>query len=90
MNSVYKVDRSPVHTIFENGPFSLGEHKYTYSKFLKMKVYDMKYESLKWRTLHSSMLVQCSKGIQRHKQQNRNANEYCKMQPVAHVKLNLD
>jgi hypothetical protein len=70
-------ERSPANFCFEDGPFELKKHMVKYDGFLKMKVYDMAYEGVKWRTLHSSMLKNCSKSIDTHKRINRYSSVWC-------------
>ena len=70
-------ERSPANFCFEDGPFELYKHKVKFDGYLKMKVYDMAYEGLKWRTLHSSMLKNCSKSIDAHKRLNRYSSVWC-------------
>lgn len=69
--------RSPAHTNFDDGPFKLLKSKETYDPYLKIDVRDMKYERVKWCTLHDSMLKKQSRGLERHKRKNLYKSVYC-------------
>ena len=70
-------NRSPAHICFEDGGFRPLKVKKDYNPYLKMEVYDMVYDRIKWTTLHKSVLTNCSRGLEKHKQHNKRENAWC-------------